>query len=184
VAVLQQCLAEPEGDGGGAVPHLLCLTGLDVGKRFPLCDGTTSLGRGEEMNARIRDRAVSRRHARVLKLADGFALEDAGTSNGVFVNGARITGRVHLSAGDIVELGHTLLRFDEPQPGPAAVPSVAPEPRAEEARPEAEAPASTSPSAPGRIVRPGRFGWVEWLMIVGGAALTVVGLAVSLTLLR
>ena len=54
------------------------------------------------------DRMVSRRHARVACIGtdgDVWRLEDLGSRNGVFVNGARVEGVVPLQSGDEVMLG-------------------------------------------------------------------------------
>ena len=58
------------------------------------------------------DTTVSRLHAR-LGLENGVCwLEDLGSTYGTKVNGANITGRVQLEAGDKVEIGETALRVD------------------------------------------------------------------------
>ena len=58
------------------------------------------------------DTTVSRLHARVW-LENGVCwLEDLGSRYGTKVNGANITGRVQLEAGDKVEIGETALRVD------------------------------------------------------------------------
>lgn len=65
----------------------------------------TVLGRQAECDVLLTEGHTSRKHARLL-LADGnYWLEDLGSSNGTFINGSRITGRVRLASGD-------RLRFD------------------------------------------------------------------------
>jgi len=59
-------------------------------------------------------RSVSRRHARVIRTADGFLItEEVGALNGTFVNGEKlVTGRPHpLADGDRVGLGMVKLVF-------------------------------------------------------------------------
>ena len=48
---------------------------------------------------------VSRRHARLSQSPLGWRLEDAGSSLGTFVNGARLTSAVTLQAGDRIQFG-------------------------------------------------------------------------------
>jgi len=49
---------------------------------------------------------VSRRHCRVGRdTADGWWIEDLNSTNGLFVDGARVTGRSSLSAGQVIGLG-------------------------------------------------------------------------------
>lgn len=57
------------------------------------------------------DTRASRRHARMVQGADGWELEDLGSTNGTFVNGQRIQ-RVRLAPGDTLLVGESALRFD------------------------------------------------------------------------
>lgn len=73
--------------------------------RYELPPGETSLGRGDENDIVLVGDLVSRRHARLRASPEGLAVEDAGSTNGTFVNGARIGGPRPLAAGDLLELG-------------------------------------------------------------------------------
>jgi pSer/pThr/pTyr-binding forkhead associated (FHA) protein len=53
----------------------------------------------------IEDPQVSRRHAAVRPAGDGLEIEDLGSLNGTWVNGARVTGKVRLALGDRVRVG-------------------------------------------------------------------------------
>ncbi|HVE87338.1 MAG TPA: FHA domain-containing protein, partial [Myxococcales bacterium] len=122
---------------------LQCLTGLDLGRTYPLADGETEVGRGEASHVRIRDRHVSRRHAVLSVREGGLWIHDVGTANGVLVNGNRVTRPRPLVDGDLIELGTTLLRYG----GPAREPAPPP--------PEPPAPAPPSPDAgPAEPARP------------------------------
>ena len=50
---------------------------------------------------------MSSRHATLDSRADGLWVEDAGSTNGTFVNGAPVTSRRLLQPGDVVRIGHT-----------------------------------------------------------------------------
>jgi pSer/pThr/pTyr-binding forkhead associated (FHA) protein len=64
------------------------------------------------------DEEVSRVHAELELIHDEWTIVDDGLSrNGSFVNGKRIHGRLRLRSGDIIQVGHTLLRFCQPEPG-------------------------------------------------------------------
>ena len=52
------------------------------------------------------DTTVSSRHATLSRRADGLWVEDAGSTNGTFVNGARVTS-ARLQPGDVIRIGHT-----------------------------------------------------------------------------
>jgi transcriptional regulator with GAF, ATPase, and Fis domain len=59
---------------------------------------------------RIRDRSLSSTHARLVRELGGWTLEDAGSTNGSMVNGARVT-RARLDDGDRIELGETFFLY-------------------------------------------------------------------------
>jgi DNA-binding NtrC family response regulator len=58
------------------------------------------------------DRWMSSRHARLVRQAGGWQLQDAGSTNGTRVNGQSIVQR-KLTSGDFIEVGHTLIYFRE-----------------------------------------------------------------------
>lgn len=71
-------------------------------------NGTMRLGRGAESDVPLDgDTTVSSRHAVVSRRPDGLWLEDAGSTNGTYVNGARVTSARLLQPGDVVRVGHT-----------------------------------------------------------------------------
>jgi pSer/pThr/pTyr-binding forkhead associated (FHA) protein len=55
----------------------------------------------------IDDPQVSRRHASIRPAGDALELEDHGSLNGTWVNGARVDGTARLVPGDRVRLGDT-----------------------------------------------------------------------------
>jgi transcriptional regulator of acetoin/glycerol metabolism len=63
-----------------------------------------SLGRGEEADVRFEASGVSRLHARLHRQGPIFALQDLESTNGTFVNGARVQHQA-LSTNDVVRLG-------------------------------------------------------------------------------
>jgi DNA-binding winged helix-turn-helix (wHTH) protein len=87
---------------------------------------STSIGlrRGENVLGRegagiltIDSPTISRRHARVVA-ADGTAtIEDLGSKNGTYVNGARVTSRVPVTEGDEVRVGSLVFTFRFARPG-------------------------------------------------------------------
>jgi hypothetical protein len=74
--------------------------------------GPTLVGRDAATGIRLDgDEYVSARHARLEPRADGVWVEDLGSTNGTFVNGARVDGARRLQAGDLVRVGSTELQL-------------------------------------------------------------------------
>lgn len=70
--------------------------------------GTLRVGRGAEIDVPLDgDSTVSSHHATLSRRADGLWVEDAGSTNGTFVNGARVTTPRLLAPGDVLRVGHT-----------------------------------------------------------------------------
>jgi len=59
-----------------------------------------------------KDEFASAEHARFESKRDGLWVEDTGSTNGTFVNGARLTTPRRLTKGDIVRVGQTDFRVD------------------------------------------------------------------------
>ena len=72
--------------------------------------GTVVLGRSRSCDLRIGGSDASRRHAEILGDPDGFLLRDLGSTNGTFVNGAKIT-KQFLRDGDEVRIGEARMKF-------------------------------------------------------------------------
>ena len=70
----------------------------------------TRVGRSLAADVRFDDPTVSRRHALIVRQADGVRVLDDRSLNGVFVNGSRVEGRV-LSDGDEIVVGRYRLSF-------------------------------------------------------------------------
>jgi pSer/pThr/pTyr-binding forkhead associated (FHA) protein len=70
--------------------------------------GGAVIGRADECDIHLDDPLVSRRHARVISSEVGTAIEDLGSSNGLYVNGRPSPGITPLHPGDVVQLGVTL----------------------------------------------------------------------------
>ncbi len=76
----------------------------------PLTREWTRIGRSLAADVRFDDPTVSRRHALIVRSPDGVRLLDDRSLNGVYVNGARIDGRV-LEDGDEIIVGRYRLTF-------------------------------------------------------------------------
>ena len=92
--------------------RVLTSPALTPGTAIELSDAA-GVGRGAENAIRLDgDTTVSGRHATLDSRADGLWVEDAGSTNGTFVNGIRLTRERRLTPGDVVRVGETDLRFE------------------------------------------------------------------------
>ena len=70
-----------------------------------------SIGRHPDRDVVLLDPRASRRHAQVVRSANGHRLEDGGSANGTYVNDERVQAR-DLVDGDLVRIGDTEIRFE------------------------------------------------------------------------
>src|SRR5437588_1577684 len=71
-----------------------------------------SVGRGPENDIQLDGLLISKHHARLINTAQGVQIEDAGSTNGVYVNGGRVSGRHLVQNEDVVQIGPFVLRVD------------------------------------------------------------------------
>ncbi len=76
------------------------------GKRFPLAGRSTVLGRGADVDVRIEDPGVSRRHAEFRVQGGTVEVVDLGSTNGIVIDGSRVE-RAAVDDGSQVVLGST-----------------------------------------------------------------------------
>ncbi|HEY1776993.1 MAG TPA: FHA domain-containing protein [Solirubrobacteraceae bacterium] len=88
----------------------------------PLTREWTRIGRGLAADVRFDDPTVSRRHALIVRGADGLRVLDDRSLNGVFVNGARVEWSP-LTHGDEIRVGRHRLYYATLQPVDAAAPT-------------------------------------------------------------
>ena len=60
------------------------------------------VGRHSDSSLQLADAAVSGQHAEIVYDGDGWWIADCGSTNGTFVNGARIDARARVEVGDLV----------------------------------------------------------------------------------
>src|SRR5690349_684895 len=75
-------------------------------------DGEIQIGRDTGMEVVLGDGKVSRHHATITRDDDGWILVDAESRHGTFANGERVS-RHRLADGDQLQIGSTLLRFEQ-----------------------------------------------------------------------
>jgi ABC-type multidrug transport system ATPase subunit/pSer/pThr/pTyr-binding forkhead associated (FHA) protein len=95
----------PRPTEGGPQPQLLMQLAFDGRPQL-------SVGRAPDNDIRLDGLQISNHHARLRQDGGGVSVEDAGSTNGVYVNGARITGRRPIQNQDIIQIGPFVLQAD------------------------------------------------------------------------
>ena len=101
---------------------VLVLSGLDRGLSAPLRT-TLSVGSSEENDLVVRSELVSRTHAVFERREDGILVRDTGSTNGVWIGGARVTSAM-VGPGTIVAIGDTELMVRVEPKGAVVPPST------------------------------------------------------------
>jgi hypothetical protein len=81
------------------------------GRRSMLSGNRVVVGRSRDCDVVVSDPNVSRRHAELRRGEDGWSVVDLGSTNGVKVNGRRVTDS-RLKPGDSITIGVTDLTFE------------------------------------------------------------------------
>jgi two-component system NtrC family sensor kinase len=94
------------------VPALFVIHGRNRGQRYDLDapEGAVSIGREAGNVVQLDDNEVSRRHAEIRRLGGSLVIGDLKSSNGTFVNDARVE-RIELASGDRIRIGRTVMIY-------------------------------------------------------------------------
>jgi len=101
----------------GEVPRLVVTDGPARGHELHL-DGVGRcyrIGRATGCNLVVADDDMSREHAEFERRWDGVFVRDLGSKNGVLCMGERLAAELRLSDGDVLRLGQTTLRLEDPE---------------------------------------------------------------------
>ncbi|MDX6496836.1 MAG: transport system ATP-binding/permease protein [Blastocatellia bacterium] len=93
---------------GSAQPQLLARLSFDTRPQL-------SVGRASDNDLRLDGLQISNHHARFARTNGSVTVEDAGSTNGVYVNGDRISGRRPVQLADIIQIGPFVLQADAQQ---------------------------------------------------------------------
>ena len=119
------------------VATVVGLEGALAGKRFTVGSQPITFGRDDENDVVLTSLLASRVHAELRPEADGYVLQDRGSSNGTWVNGQQVTAQ-RLQPGDEMVIGGEVFRFETSDPltrqaGKAAPPASGSEPKRRQA---------------------------------------------------
>ena len=113
-------------------PELQAESGELAGRRWAISASGLRIGREPDNEVFVDDPAVSRQHARVLLHNGAVWVQDAGSRNGVFVNGERVADHKQVKPGDRVTVGTHLFKVligpDAPAAPAPASPAARPAP--------------------------------------------------------
>jgi two-component system, cell cycle response regulator len=100
----------PERAKPAARPHLLVLSGPELGKSFELGNEPLELGRDAACGVTLTSEGVSRKHARVQMIFALYFVSDLGSTNGTFVND-QPANMAQLKDGDQIRMGDAIVKF-------------------------------------------------------------------------
>ncbi len=110
-------MATEAAQAAGRMPmgaSITVLRGFYEGLEIPVESDWFVIGRGRTADAVLAEPTISRAHAAIgWVAADGFFVEDLGSTNGTLVNGKKHERRV-LGDGDEIQIGKLRLRFARP----------------------------------------------------------------------
>jgi outer membrane biosynthesis protein TonB len=101
------------------VARLVIAQGNDAGNEIEIRPGKPyTIGRAIDNDVVLTDISVSRKHFD-LRFEDGaWVIVDRGSGNGTVVNGNLEDNPFMLANGDVIEIGNTVFRFDQPNAAP------------------------------------------------------------------
>jgi pSer/pThr/pTyr-binding forkhead associated (FHA) protein len=118
--------AVPSGEAWGT---LSVTQGRAPPRRLVLDRPVLTVGRGAASDVVLLDSLMSRRHLQIRQEDGQAVLHDLASTNGTFVNDARVTGSRVLRSGDVIRVGQTKLVFESeavgrrlPTPQPRRLP--------------------------------------------------------------
>ena len=97
-------------------PVLVILQGHSIGQTLKLEKERTVVGRGSNADLVLRDEIASRLHAEIMHLCVEedcveYYVTDLDSTNGTFLNGAKVTSQQLLQDGDKIKIGNHLMKF-------------------------------------------------------------------------
>ncbi len=96
---------------GRAAHQLLVTGGALAGTRITLGEAQITIGRAEDSTLVITDDYASARHARLVPRDGQWFLEDLGSTNGTYLDRAKVTGPTPVPLGVPIRIGRTSLEL-------------------------------------------------------------------------
>jgi len=94
---------------------LIVQNGKHQGVKIPLPARQVSVGRDDKCYVRLTSADVSRVHCTMVATKEGILIKDAGSQNGVIINGMKIEGEHLMRPGDLLKIGPVKFTMEVPQ---------------------------------------------------------------------
>jgi pSer/pThr/pTyr-binding forkhead associated (FHA) protein len=85
--------------------------GALAGTRITLGDSPITIGRADDSTLVLTDDYASTRHARLIPRGGQWLVEDVGSTNGTYLDRAKVTGPTPVPLGAVVRIGRTSLEL-------------------------------------------------------------------------
>ncbi|HEX6873195.1 MAG TPA: FHA domain-containing protein [Micromonosporaceae bacterium] len=96
---------------GRAAHHLVVTEGALAGTRLTLGEAQITIGRAEDSTLVITDDYASARHARLVPRGGQWFVEDLGSTNGTYLDRAKVTAPTPVPLGVPIRIGRTSLEL-------------------------------------------------------------------------
>ncbi len=86
------------------------MNGTFIGRKYPLNQGSTLVGRDPGLDITINEDSVSRRHAELIYDGNSLQVMDLGSTNGTFINDVPVKNKT-ASHGDVIRFGNIIFKY-------------------------------------------------------------------------
>jgi two-component system, cell cycle response regulator len=86
------------------------MNGTFIGRKYPLNQGSTLVGRDPGLDITVQEDSVSRRHAELIYDGNNLQVMDLGSTNGTFINDAPVKNKT-ASQGDLIRFGNIIFKY-------------------------------------------------------------------------
>ena len=95
----------------GSARHLVVTAGALANTRISLGDQPVLIGRADDSTLVLSDDYASERHARLSKRGDDWYVEDLGSTNGTYLDRAKVTTAVRAPLNTPIRIGKTVIEL-------------------------------------------------------------------------
>nr|WP_249361888.1 FHA domain-containing protein [Gordonia araii] len=95
----------------GSARYLVVTAGALANTRITLGDQPLLLGRADDSTLVLTDDYASERHARLSRRGDDWYLEDLGSTNGTYLDRAKVTTAVRVPTSTPIRIGKTVIEL-------------------------------------------------------------------------